>query len=535
MKIIQPSVELYPQEDYTLEGIYKQIERCARVSYKSEDKITDTSSKQFVDNLIKAGHYAPLEFGTVYLKIPINYKHKHEGNNYAGGTRVNFNLIYPIFSDNKYSISKLVTTDSDKSMKYPGVLYGYNFEGGIKHQIVTTNMRVIVENHLEEVLQYLCAPTEYHQKRYCVKFTTDIGVAREFTRHRVFSFMQESTRYCNYSKSRFDNELTFICPKHIDYNEAVQYGQFHTKDRSKTPESTFISNLNNAEQDYIYLIEEGWKPQEARQVLPLATKTELVMCGFEDDWKHFFRLRTSIFAETGAPHPDMAKLADELYYKFKELNYIKMNQINKMDNFFLYKHTSPSGKVYIGITNKSPYYRWGKNGYNYLTKTKTGKYKHPKFASAILKYGWDNIKHEILYQNLDKNTACLLEQQYIREYKSKDMCYNLTLGGEGMWGFKFSEESLEKMRISHLGKKQSSDTITKRAEKCKGKKRTNEQKKKRSKPVVQYTTSGEKIAEYFGVREASRQTGISSAHIGDCCNERPNRKTAGGFIWKWKI
>lgn len=206
-----------------------------------------------------------------------------------------------------------------------------------------------------------------------------------------------------------------------------------------------------------------------------------------------------------------------------------------MNNFFLYKHTSPSGKVYIGITNRDPHFRWGKDGCNYLAKTKTDKYKHPKFANAILKYGWDNIKHEILYQNLDKNAACLLEQQYIREYKSKNMCYNLTLGGEGMWGFEFSEESLEKMRISHLGKKQSSSTITKRAEKCKGKKRTCEQKKKVSKPVVQYTISGEKIAEYFGVREASRQTGINSSHIGDCCNEKPNRKTAGGFIWKWKI
>lgn len=314
MKIIQPFVELYPQEDYTLEGIYKQIEKCARISYKSESLMKGGSSKEFVDRLIKSKHYSPLEFGTVFLKIPVDYKQIHEGNNYAGGTRVNISLKYPEFTTNPYSKSKIITTG--EGFKYPGVLYGYNFESGIKYQIVSTNMRVIVENKLEKCLEFLCAPTEYHPKRYCVKFTTDIGVAREFTRHRLFSFMQESTRYCNYSKSKFDNEVTFICPKHIDYNEAVQYGQFHTKDRSKTPESTFISNLNNAEQDYIYLIKEGWKPQEARQVLPLATKTELVMCGFEEDWKYFFDLR--LRGTTGAPHPDAKYLAQKTWNLFKD-------------------------------------------------------------------------------------------------------------------------------------------------------------------------------------------------------------------------
>jgi thymidylate synthase ThyX len=103
----------------------------------------------------------------------------------------------------------------------------------------------------------------------------------EFVRHRVFSFAQESTRYCNYSKDKFGNEITFIKPCFLD---DTLYGPYHTVIRDKSPESIFIANLNNAERDYLDLIELGWKPQQAREVLPSALKTELVMTGFVDDW-----------------------------------------------------------------------------------------------------------------------------------------------------------------------------------------------------------------------------------------------------------
>lgn len=280
MKIIKPSVELYPQEDYTLEGIYKQIEKCARVSYKSEDKITETSSKVFVDNLIKAGHYAPLEFGTVYLKF-CNAENTKE---ISRGM-----IAYERYKDNPYSkISYDVKKDSDT--KYNVTL------------CVSTNYRVIIENNWLDDLPYLCEPTEYHYKRYCVKFITDIGAAREFTRHRVFSFMQESTRYCNYSKGKFGSEVTFIEP-------------YWFKSASHNVQEDFTEHLGRDEEYYIYLSQ--WlKPQEIRQLLPLSTKTELVMCGFEDDWKHFFDLR--LRGTTGAPHPDAKYLAQETWNLFKD-------------------------------------------------------------------------------------------------------------------------------------------------------------------------------------------------------------------------
>lgn len=205
-----------------------------------------------------------------------------------------------------------------------------------------------------------------------------------------------------------------------------------------------------------------------------------------------------------------------------------------MGNFIVYKHTSPSGKCYVGITSQAPECRWGNDGCKYLEIHKNGKLKHPYFAQAILKYGWDNIKHELLHENLSKEEACKLEQKYIAEYKSQSLSYNITDGGEGICGFQFSEEQREKLRESHKGKKQSSETVAKRVAKNIGKKRTDEQKAKTSKPVCQFNLEGILIATYFGVREASRCTGINGSHIGDCCNHKPNRKTAGGFKWEWQ-
>ena len=131
---------------------------------------------------------------------------------------------------------------------------------------------------------------------------------------RVFSFAQESTRYCNYSKDKFNNEIIFIKPCFLNDKKLALYGPYHIVIRDKSPESIFIASLNNAEKDYIDLIDLGWKPQEARAVLPNALKTELVMTGFESDWKGFFKLRSPKYGATGV-HPDAAYLADMLYDK----------------------------------------------------------------------------------------------------------------------------------------------------------------------------------------------------------------------------
>lgn len=294
MKLIKPSFEIWEQPS-GLEGVYKQIERVGRVCYKSEDKITEDSAKPFVDRMIKSGHGAMLEHGTVYLKV--------------------FNVIenselIDKYKSNKYSVVKEGTEVYDC---HGDILYG-------SCKCITTNYRVLVENGWLDDLKYICKPTEFHEKRITVHFVCDRGVSHEFVRHRVMSFAQESTRYCNYSKDKFGNELTFIQPCWLDDERLKLYGPYHTVIRDKSLESIFIASLNNAEKDYIDLIDLGWKPQEARAVLPNSLKTELVVTGFVSDWDHFFDLRAR--GTTGAPHPQAKELAEPLMKEFIARKYI---------------------------------------------------------------------------------------------------------------------------------------------------------------------------------------------------------------------
>lgn len=275
MKLIKPSVEIIPQES-SLEGIYKQIEKAARICYKSEDKITSGSAKKMVDTLIKSGHLSCLEQGTIYMLVPFEI--------YAGK-----------YHDNKYSKVK----DIAKS------------EMGDR-SAVTTNLRVLVENNWLDDLKYLCEPTEYHEKRITVKYITSISIGREILRHRKASFTNESTRYCNYSSDKFGNEITFIEPS--------WYSNLSSFDMENISKSDFDTMLREAEKNYFIALNNGLKPEEARDLLPLCTKSELVMTAFTSDWKHFFDLR--YFGKTGKPHPDVKKLAEELYYKFLNLNLI---------------------------------------------------------------------------------------------------------------------------------------------------------------------------------------------------------------------
>lgn len=272
MKLIESSVQIIEERDP-----YKMIELAGRTCYKSEDKITEDSAKEFVDRMIKLGHGAMLEHGTIYLRIRET----------VNGNIPPAMLYWRDCANRKYSkVYTRLESDSPYSANYK-VLY------------VTTNLRVLVENNRIDDLEYQCEPTEHHEKRITAKFICDRGVSHEFVRHRVFSFAQESTRYCNYSKDKFGNEITFIKPTWWH-----ELGTTHKQD--------FEIFLEHCEEQYLEFMDQGWKPQQARQVLPNATKTELVMTGFESDWEHFLSLRTSKNA-----HPD----AQQLSLKLRELLY----------------------------------------------------------------------------------------------------------------------------------------------------------------------------------------------------------------------
>ena len=265
-------------------------------------------------------HFSPFEHGTVYLC----YKYDFDGDPEIG---------LDIYKKNPYSRVKYVSNDD-----------------GTVNIFITTNYRVIVENKLEDDLEYLCDPTQHHEKRITVKFICSAGIGRELTRHRAFSFMQESTRFCNYSKDKFDNQLTFIIPQWIydcqqdlsntvdwPLNQKKSYLLEHTgqdliehylvcEDRCV---ASWYHLLEKVESDYLYFTTEpdGYKlsPQEARGILPLDIKSELVMTGFANDWIGFFKQRSSI-ASTGKPHPDMIKLIDPLMKTFISLKLIDYEQ-----------------------------------------------------------------------------------------------------------------------------------------------------------------------------------------------------------------
>lgn len=231
-----------------------------------------------------------------------------------------------------------------------------------------------------------------------------------------------------------------------------------------------------------------------------------------------------------------------------------------MNNYIVYKHTSPSKKCYIGITCRKPERRWGKgNGY----KTQI------LFYRAIKKYGWDNIKHEILYSNLTEEEAKSKEMELIKHYKELNLSYNITDGGDGTLGFhpsketrekmsiahsNISEETREKLRLARLGYHHSEETKEKirqslkgripseqcRAAQllaCKGVKRDEESKRKSAeghkKPIIQIDKDTNIIIkEWKSAIDVMRELGIDSSSIAKCC--RGKKKTAGGFKWKYK-
>ena len=172
MKLCKPLFEIKEQEPGLL-GIYRQIEYAGRICYKSSDKITEDSAKPFVDRMIKSGHCSMLEHGTIYLGRPVfpdiglngEYSYETDG-------------FYKKYIDNKFSHVEV------RPFKWSG-------EDGC---YVTTNLRVLVENNWLDDLQYICEPTEYHERRVTVHFVCDRGVSHELVRHRVFSFAQESSR-----------------------------------------------------------------------------------------------------------------------------------------------------------------------------------------------------------------------------------------------------------------------------------------------------------------------------------------------------
>ena len=310
MRLIKPSFEIIEQKP-GIDRLLQHIERCGRTCYKSEDKITEDSAEKFVNMLVNRGHTAMVEHGTVYLTLGMPDR-----------------WAYFKYCTNKYS-EAISEGEAEK-----GTWVGY----------VTTNYRVLLQNDWLDDLQYLTEPTK-HIRRVTVKFVCDRGVSHEFVRHRVFSFAQESTRYCNYSKDKFGKECTFIIPSWLSdsitreghytwhcwcgldtygpgkdcfASEEEYENRKGTDFDAHSPEGFFIAELQSAEFTYFKLLEQGWITQQARAVLPNSLKTELIMTGTIEQWEGFFKLRDAKDA-----HPQARELAQPLHEEFIKRGYIK--------------------------------------------------------------------------------------------------------------------------------------------------------------------------------------------------------------------
>jgi thymidylate synthase (FAD) len=210
MKVINQSYEILSDPD--LRNQLVLIERAGRIAYKSEDKITDNSAKEFVSMIAKREHEAVLE-----------------------------------------------------------------------HSMMS------------------------------VKFITDRGVSHEIVRHRLCSFTQESTRYCDYSKDKFNKQLTFIRPVWI--SEYFVNRDVNSKPFEQLNINLWKKHMESSEELYLALIENGgWNAQQARSVLPNSLKTEIVVTANFREWRHIFKLR----AVSKAAHPQMRDLMIPLYNYCKE-------------------------------------------------------------------------------------------------------------------------------------------------------------------------------------------------------------------------
>ena len=183
-------------------------------------------------------------------------------------------------------------------------------------------------------------------------------------------------------------------------------------------------------------------------------------------------------------------------------------------NYCVYKHTSPSGKVYIGITGQTPERRWqGGMGYR----------RNEYFLRAILKYGWENFSHEILHSGLTREEACAAEVALIAAYRSNEKArgYNITSGGDL---FKHSPESIKKMSANRKGKGRHP-----KSESFRQKIREHHGGGADAKPVICITTG--KI--YASINDAARSTGIDKSPISRCCRRVKHYNTAGGLLWAY--
>ena len=316
MEFLVAGYEIIEQQP-GISGIYKAAELPGRICYGSQDKIKEGSAELFVKGLMKSNHGAPLEHGTVYLKADDIFSDDYAAEHEYNGNPLDY-ICNPLdwFCTNPYS----------KCNRHNDTLY------------VTTNLRVLFEhNKINYLTEYLCEPTQYHEKRIMVRFTLDRFTGEEFLRHRIASFNRESTRYVTFTKEKFGGgSIKYIIPVWMLEETPLihQYKQWNITEYfpyiEKTENGNNVMNdvmvwmfaLKSCEWSYNILVNQyGWKAEQARTVLPCAISSPLIKTAFVSDWKHFFDLRA--LGTTGVPHPQAKELAEPLMKDFIKMGLLE--------------------------------------------------------------------------------------------------------------------------------------------------------------------------------------------------------------------
>lgn len=339
VRVVPPAAVLIPHEDKTP---YQFIETVGRTCYKSEDNMTPESAVSFVQGLVNRKHYAMLEHHWIHLVYGCNADRFHtalrEFSEYAnrcdgGYDLLKFWAVTAGLSDTYVTLSlrvalelqDFILTWGPKSVPvfadtlvscvaraFPEVFCYAPSDDGV--------WKILPEKDFKKCLWGDYAVQSAHAYEYevmkhlphTVLFTCDRGVSHELVRHRVASFGQESTRYCNYSQAKFGNSITVIKPFFFNRLE-------NTKDNIIYDNSNFsewLLAMEYSAKKYFKLLDMGATPQEARSVLPNSLKTEIFITAAESEWQHITNLR--FVGTTGAPHPQMKEVMTLAYPRIHE-------------------------------------------------------------------------------------------------------------------------------------------------------------------------------------------------------------------------
>lgn len=288
---------------------YKLVERIGRMCYKSEDKITEDSCYNFVKNLADRKHYAMLEHANLHFKVLANDILPVEFANIPFAVVDVFNsgfdlqeYIVTVSMSHMYQYAPQLTGVYKEDSTSELFFYMWkefsndNAETPECYEHCPWTVKYIEESDIEDLTDNQAIIDRHIFKS--IKFTCDRGVSHELVRHRC-AVAQESTRYCNYTKDKFGNEIQFIWPAGYE-------------DWPNNEKTCLVDTCVYAEHTYnTMIIDFNMKPEQARAVLPNALKTEVVLTMSLKRWKHFFDIR--LFDKTGKAHPDMKEVAGKAY------------------------------------------------------------------------------------------------------------------------------------------------------------------------------------------------------------------------------